>query len=89
MTYLGVREVRVAAVNDDVTLLQERKEELDKVINRLARHDQHHDATGLLQRLHHFLKGLCTDDLRKTKREVSKRLMTPLTTSVALAHMGL
>ena len=54
----GVGEERVAAVDDDVALLQERLEFGDDRIHRPAglHHDQ--DAARPLEELHKFLDGL-------------------------------
>lgn len=59
---VAVGEVRVTTVNDDITLLKERQEGLDEVIDRLAGHDQEHDATGALQLRAELLNGVSTND---------------------------
>ena len=59
----SVREVAVAAVQDDVSLLQQGEQLLDEIIHRLARlHHQHHLAR-LLQRVHQLLQGIGADDV--------------------------
>lgn len=56
--------VRVAAVDDDVALLDAAlvEKELDEVVDRLSSHDQHHHASGFLELLHELLDGVGADD---------------------------
>lgn len=63
ITYLRVREVRVAAVNNDVAGLEVGDQQLNEVVDGLAGHDQHHDTARLLQRLHHLLDRVRTNNL--------------------------
>ena len=51
---VGVFEQRVAAVDDDVALVEVRDQLLDEVIDRLARLDQHHHAPRCFQLGDHF-----------------------------------
>jgi len=59
---VGVGEVGVTTVNNDVTLLEEGEEGLDEVINGLAGHDEEHNATGTLKLGAELLDGVGTDD---------------------------
>ena len=59
---VGVGEVRVASVDDDVTLLQKRKKGLNPVIDSLAGLDEEHDAAGRLELGDELLVGVGTDD---------------------------
>ena len=59
---VGVGEVRVAAVNDDVTLLDVGQDRLDEVVNGLAGHDEKHDAARFLQLGAELLDGVGTDN---------------------------
>src|SRR4051812_43078986 len=45
---VGVGEVRVAAVDDDVSALEEGEQGLDPIVNGLAGLDEKHDAAGAL-----------------------------------------
>lgn len=58
----GVWEMRVAAINDDVALLEVGEESLDEVIDGLAGHDEEHDAAGGLELGAELLDGVSTDD---------------------------
>jgi hypothetical protein len=58
----GVWEMRVAAINDDVALLEVGEESLDEVIDGLAGHDEEHDAAGRLKLGAELLDGVSTDD---------------------------
>ena len=46
---VGVGEVGVTTVNDDITFLNVWEDGLDEVVNWLTSHDQKHNTTGLLQ----------------------------------------
>jgi hypothetical protein len=59
---VGVGEVGVAAVNDDVALLQEGQEGLDVVVDGLAGLDEEHDAAGALELGDELLDGVGTND---------------------------
>lgn len=59
---VGVWEVGVTAVDDDVARLDVGEDRLDEVVYGLASHDEKHDATGLLQLGTEFLNGVSTDD---------------------------
>lgn len=56
--------VRVAAINDDIALLDATlgEKELDEVVDRLSGHDEHHHTSRLLELLHKFLDGVRTHD---------------------------
>jgi hypothetical protein len=60
---VAVGVVRVTTVNDDITLLQERQEGLDEVIDGLASHDEKHDAAGTLEVLAELLDGVSTNNV--------------------------
>jgi hypothetical protein len=57
-TPVGVGEERIAAVDDDVALVQMRSELGDDVVHRLARLDQYDDRAGPGQRGHERRDGL-------------------------------
>ena len=59
---VGVGEVRVATVNDDVSLLEQRQEGLNPVVNSLAGLDKEHDTAGLLQLGHELLGGVSANN---------------------------
>lgn len=59
---VGVRVVRVSAINNDVTLFDEGEQALNEVVDRLAGHDQQHDTTGLLQLRAEFLHRVGSHD---------------------------
>lgn len=59
---VGVGEVRVSTINDDVTGLQEGQECLNPVINSLASLDEEHDTTGLLEGGNELLGGVSAND---------------------------
>jgi hypothetical protein len=59
---VAVRVVGVTTVNDDITLLKERQEGLNEVIDGLSGHDEEHDATGTLELGAELLDGVSTDD---------------------------
>jgi hypothetical protein len=59
---VGVGVVGVTTVNDDITLLEERQEGLDEVIDGLSGHDEEHDATGALELLAELLDGVSTNN---------------------------
>ena len=52
----GVVEVRVAAVDDDVALVEQRHELVDDGVDGLARLDHDHDAARPVERGHELLK---------------------------------
>jgi hypothetical protein len=56
--------VRVTAVDDDITFLDATlsQEELNEVVDRLASHDEHHHAAGLLELRHEILDGVGADN---------------------------
>lgn len=56
--------VRVAAVNDDVALLNATlgEKKLDEVVDGLSSHDEHHHATGLLELCDELFDGVGSDD---------------------------
>ena len=60
---VGVGVVRVATVNDDVTLLETvLKEELNEVIDGLAGHDEEHHAAGSLELGDELLDAVCANN---------------------------
>jgi hypothetical protein len=60
---VGIGVVGVATIDDDVALLgTSLEEELNEVVDRLASHDEHHHATGLLELGNKLLDGVSTDD---------------------------
>lgn len=59
---VAIGEVGVATINDDITLLEERQEGLNEVIDGLAGHDKEHDTTGTLELGAELLDGVSTDD---------------------------
>lgn len=59
---VAVGEVGVTAVDDDVTLLEERQEGLDEVIDGLAGHDEEHDAARALELGAELLDGVGADN---------------------------
>ena len=60
---VGVGVVRVATVNDDVTLLKTvLEEELDEVVDGLTGHDEEHHAAGSLELGDELLDAVCAND---------------------------
>lgn len=59
---VGVGEVRVTTIDDDVALVKERQKLLDPLVNRLTGLDQKHDTTGRLELADKLLDGLGTND---------------------------
>lgn len=61
---VGIGIVRVSTVDDDVTLFNTAlvDQELNEVVDRLASHDEHHHASGLLELLDELLDGVCADN---------------------------
>ena len=59
----GIGKMRVAAVNEDVALVQERKQLLDQFIHRLAGLDHHHDLARTGKRFHEILDRLRSDEV--------------------------
>lgn len=59
---VGVGEVRVTTVDDDISLFKVWKDGLNEVIDGLTGHDKEHNATGLLQLGAELLDGVSTDD---------------------------
>lgn len=57
---VGVGEVRVATVDDDVALFNSAlgEEELDEVVDGLAGHDEHHHDSGLTELLDKLFDGV-------------------------------
>ena len=58
----GVGEVAVAAVDDDVALVEQGQERLDHHVHRLAGLDHDHDAAGRLELGHEFLRSVGAED---------------------------
>lgn len=61
-TTVGVGEVGVTTIDDDVAALEERDEGLDIVVDSLASLDQQHHTARLLELGDEFLDGVGTDD---------------------------
>jgi hypothetical protein len=60
---VGVGEVRVATVNDDVTLLKTvLEEELNEVVDGLTGHDEEHHAAGSLELGDELLDAVCANN---------------------------
>ncbi|KAI7288172.1 6-phosphogluconate dehydrogenase, decarboxylating [Hortaea werneckii] len=60
---VGVREVRVTAIDDDVARLSASGQDgLDEVVNRLASHDEHHHTSRLLELGDEVLQALCANN---------------------------
>ena len=59
----GIREMRIAAVDDDVALFQMGNQLLDEGIHRRAGLHHEHDLPGLFQIFHQFLDGIGADDV--------------------------
>ena len=57
-----VREVRVATVDDDITLFEVGQEGLDELVDGLASHDEQHDTTRTLKLGAELLNGVSTHD---------------------------
>lgn len=59
----GVGEVGVTSVDNDITLLEERKDLVDKVIDGLTGLDEHHNLTGTLKLLAELLDRVGANDV--------------------------
>jgi len=59
---VAVRVVGVSTINDDIALLDERKQFLNEVVNSWASHDQEHDAAGPLELGDKLLDRVSTDN---------------------------
>lgn len=59
---VGVGEVRVSTVNDDVSSLEQGQKGLDPVVDSLASLHEKHDTTGLLEGGDELLGGVGTDN---------------------------
>jgi hypothetical protein len=61
---VGVSVTRGATADDDVAFLGAAliQEQLDRVVNRLSSHDEHHYAPGLLGHQHEVLDRVGTDN---------------------------
>src|SRR6185436_5722102 len=59
----GVGEVRVAAVDDDVVRLEQRRQLAEHLVDRSAGGDHHHDAARAFQRAHQILEALRAGEL--------------------------
>jgi hypothetical protein len=70
----GVREVRVTAVDDHVTGLQQRGELLDHRVRRLSRLDHDDQAARALQGRHELLGGLGRDEVPLVPELLHQRL---------------
>lgn len=55
---VGVGEVRVTTVNDDVALFEEGQEALDPLVDRVAGLDEQHDTAGRLELADKLLDGV-------------------------------
>ena len=61
---VGIRVMRVAAVDDDVALFEMRRQMRDHLVDRVAGLDHQHHAARLLQHLHQFLDRVRAHHLR-------------------------
>ena len=59
----GVAEIRVAAVDDDVALLQKRRELGKHLVHRAAGANEHHHAARRLKAVHQFLQRIRAHDV--------------------------
>ena len=59
----GVREMGVAAVDQNITVVEQRKKLLDHIVYGLSRFDHHKDFAGLFQIVHQFFKAVAADDV--------------------------
>lgn len=59
---VGIGEMRVTTVDDDVTGFDVGKDGLDEVVDWLTSHDEQHDTTGLLQLGAELRDGVRTDN---------------------------
>jgi hypothetical protein len=59
----GVGEVRVAAVDDDVVRLEQRRQLAEHLVDRGAGGDHHHDAARPFERAHQILEALRAGEL--------------------------
>lgn len=70
---VGIREVGVTTVNNDVTLLKVRQKRLDESVHRLASHDEEDDNTRALELGDEFLDRVGTDNGLAWRRPESVR----------------
>src|SRR5690606_28953435 len=73
----GVVEVRVASVDDDVALVEQRHELVDHAIDRCAGLHHDHDSAGPLERLDELLHALAAGE-GSFVSEVRQELLGPL-----------
>lgn len=59
---VAVRVMGVTTINDDITLLDERKQLLNEVVDGRTSHDQEHDTAGLLELGDKLFDGVSTND---------------------------
>ena len=59
----GVREVRIAAIDDDVAGFQVGQQQLDEFVHGRAGFDHEHDLAGPFQQAGHLLDGVGADDV--------------------------
>jgi hypothetical protein len=59
---VGVREMGITTINDDVTSFDVGEDRLDEVIDWLSSHDEQHDSTGFLELGAELLDGVSTHD---------------------------
>lgn len=59
---VGVGEMRVTTIDDDIALLQEGQEDLDPVVHGLTSLDEQHDAAGALELGDELLVGVGTNN---------------------------
>ena len=55
--------MRIAAVDEDIAVIQKRQKLLDHVVDRIAGLDHHEHLAGLLQIVHQFFKAVAADDV--------------------------
>jgi len=59
----GVVVVGVAAIDDDVTLIEQTEQSLDEIVHRLAGLDQQHHSSGCGERINQLLDTVGADNL--------------------------
>jgi hypothetical protein len=59
---VGIGEMRVTTVNDDITFVAIWEELLNEVVNSWACHNEQHDLSGALELLAELLDGVSSDN---------------------------
>jgi len=60
---VGVREMGIASINDDISWLKQGNKLIDKDVNNIACHNHQHAFARPLDRFHEFLNTVTTYDL--------------------------